>query len=73
MAGLYRIFPTESGGLLFEFTRAGWDYSVEIAPNGQAEIYGIEENGEGEMDTGHLDFESQEFRSQFEHVTGGHQ
>ena len=44
-ASLYRIFPTDVGGLLFEFTRAGWDYSIEIAPDGRAEIYGVEEEG----------------------------
>jgi len=71
MASHYRIFPTEAGGLLFEFARAGWDYSVEISPDGQAEIYGVEDGHAGEMETGSLDFEGPEFRLRFDRVTGG--
>jgi hypothetical protein len=71
MAALYRIFPTEAGGLMFEFVRNGWDYSVEIGPDGRAEIYGVEENGDDEMETGTLDVEGQDFHRWFEQVTGG--
>jgi hypothetical protein len=28
LAGDYRIFPTDPGGILFEFANGGWDYSV---------------------------------------------
>lgn len=51
----YRIFPTSGGGLLFEFSHGGWDYSVEIEPGGGAGIYGIRDDGEGEMEAGVLD------------------
>ena len=60
-AGIYSIFPTENGGLLFEFVHAGWDYSVEIRPDGSVEVYGIELNGTGEMESGPDTFEQMIF------------
>lgn len=71
MAARYRIFPTDVGGVLFEFVQAGWSYSVEIGADGRAEIFGIENEGDGEMETGTLVFESEEFREKFEQVTEG--
>ena len=71
MAGNYRIFPTELGGLLFEFSRQGWDYSIEIGPAGNVEIYGTEIAGDSEMDTEALDASSDEFARQFDGVIGG--
>jgi hypothetical protein len=35
-AASYRIFPTDAGGLLFEFVRSNCDYSFEIGPSGKA-------------------------------------
>jgi hypothetical protein len=71
MAGNYRIFPTELGGLLFEFSRQGWDYSIEISPAGKVEIYGTENAGDNEMDTEALDASSDEFARQLDGVIGG--
>jgi hypothetical protein len=48
MADSYSIFPTDDGGLLFEFVRQGWNHSIEIGPAGKAEIYSSEIDGEGE-------------------------
>ena len=71
MAGSYRIFPTDIGGLLFEFSCRGWDYSIEIGPTGMVEIYGTGTAGDKEMDTEALDGSSEEFARQFALVTGG--
>lgn len=72
LAGIYSIFPTDMGGLLFEFSRRGWDYSIEIGPEGMVEIYGTETAGGKEMDTDALDASGDEFARQFELVTRGH-
>lgn len=42
--GLYFIYPTELGGLLFEFITSvnGWDSSIEFKPDGLIEFMGIE-------------------------------
>ncbi|WPB83149.1 hypothetical protein [Sediminicoccus rosea] len=71
LAGSYRIFPTHAGGLLFEFPQGGWDYSIEIAPGGQGEIYGVESAGDGEMETGVLDVDSEAFQRMFDQAAGG--
>lgn len=71
MAANYSIFPTDIGGLIFEFSRRGWDYSIEIGPTGMVEIYGTETRGANEMDTEALDASSDEFARQFDFVTGG--
>ena len=70
MADSYSIFPTDVGGLLFEFVRLGWNRSIEIGPTGKAEIYSTELDGEGEADTEALDVESAEFIEEFDRVTG---
>lgn len=71
MAAGYRIFPTDAGGLLFEFVRTGWSHSIEIGPGGTAETYGTEITGDGEMDTDALDVNGDEFFQRFEQITGG--
>ena len=49
------IFPTEAGGLLLEFVRAGWDISIEICPDGLAALSCVELSGPGEIDSPMLD------------------
>lgn len=71
MAGSYHIFPTEPGGLLFEFVQSGWDYAIEIGPAGTLGIYGVETGGSADMETAALDADSDEFLQQFDLVTGG--
>jgi hypothetical protein len=51
LAGSYHIYPTDAGGILFEFVHAGWDYSVETGPNGEIEIYGVQVDGPGDLNT----------------------
>lgn len=44
------VYPTDDGGLLFEFTHEGWDYSVEVMPSGTVEIFSVQLHGPGEAD-----------------------
>ena len=46
---LFSIFPTENGGVLFEFSCGEWAYSVEFSAGGLVMFYGIEIAGEGEI------------------------
>lgn len=46
LAKLFRIFPTEDGGISLEFDKAGWSFAVEIMPDGSLEIDGSSENGQ---------------------------
>jgi hypothetical protein len=48
--GLFRLYPTEVGGVLIDFERDGWDFSVEFSPTGGVEMYGIEIDGSQEME-----------------------
>ena len=50
LAGVYRIYPTVLGGILFEFEWNGWDYSIEFSPDGSLEFYGIQIDGDEELD-----------------------
>jgi hypothetical protein len=45
LSGSYHIYPMDDGGLLFEFVHTGWDYSIEIKPQGAIEIYGVQVDG----------------------------
>ena len=51
LAESYHIYPSDAGGVLYEFVHSGWDYSVEIGPNGDIEIYGVQVDGPGDLDT----------------------
>ena len=48
-ASASRIYPTDAGGVLFEFESRGWDYSVEFGAGGSVQFYGIEINGTKEI------------------------
>lgn len=50
LAGAYRIFPTEEGGVLIEFEHNGWDFSLEFSPAGSVEMFGVEIDGLGEKE-----------------------
>lgn len=46
----FRIYPTLEGGVLFELESNDWDLSVEFLPAGNVEVFGIELEGEGELE-----------------------
>ncbi|WP_156943905.1 hypothetical protein [Roseivivax isoporae] len=45
LSELFRIFPTEDGGISVEFDKDGWSFAVEIMPDGSMEIDGSSEDG----------------------------
>ena len=46
LAKVFRIFPTENGGVSLEFDKDGWSFAVEVMPDGSLEIDGSSENNE---------------------------
>jgi hypothetical protein len=50
LASHYGIYPTDAGGLVFEFETRDWDFSVEFGPGGTVELYGVQLNGSEEME-----------------------
>ncbi|OYV35000.1 MAG: hypothetical protein B7Z80_19660 [Rhodospirillales bacterium 20-64-7] len=63
---VFRIFPTEAGGILIDFENGGWDYSIEFSAAGRVEIYGIEIDGSGELEPEEFDFVNEKFLSAFD-------
>ena len=51
LAGACHIYHTDEGGVLFEFVHSGWDYAAEVTPVGGLEIYGVQVEGPGDLDT----------------------
>jgi hypothetical protein len=68
LARLFRIFPTEEGGLSIEFDSSGWSFAVEVAPDGKLEIDGSSENGELFEAASFEDF-SKDFFDSFDRMT----
>lgn len=66
LSGAYKIYPTEDGGVLFEFESNAWDLSVEFGANGSVEIYGIQLNGAGELEPVHFDEVGEDFMKEFD-------
>lgn len=50
LAQQFHIFPTPQGGIMIEFEYAGWDYSVEVDQAGDIEFYGIEIEGDKQIE-----------------------
>jgi hypothetical protein len=46
---VFSIYPTEEGGVLFEFETAGWDLAVEFSATGEVELYGVQVDGDEEI------------------------
>ena len=46
----YLIFPKEAGTILIDFETGGWDYSLEFSSGGTIEMYGIDVEGDLEME-----------------------
>lgn len=66
----YHIYPTEEGGLLFEFVRAGWDYSIEISSAGVLETYGVQIDGDGDVGPTKFDAVTDSFLSFLDNLAG---
>jgi hypothetical protein len=70
LCAAYRIYPTERGGLLFEFESNGWDFSVEFGEDGSVDFYGIEVDGAGEMEPAHFGEVGDDFMREFDGRVG---
>jgi hypothetical protein len=70
LAGTYRIYPTEAGGVLFEFDSNGWDFSIEFRTGGTVEMYGVQVAGDGEMEPHEFSEVGQAFMSEFDRRVG---
>ncbi|MDQ2822767.1 MAG: hypothetical protein M3Y65_20710 [Pseudomonadota bacterium] len=46
---LFKIFPTEEGGISFELESSGWDYTIEFLENGKIQMFGIEIDGDATL------------------------
>lgn len=69
-AGAYRLFPTDNGGVLFEFEKQGWDFSIEFGVGGAVEMYGVRIDGPEEMESQFFTRLDDEFISAFDARTG---
>lgn len=69
---IFRIFPTETGGILIDYDIGGWDYSVEFGASGAAELYGVEIDGSGELEPEGFDFIDEEFLAAFDLTVNAH-
>lgn len=65
-----KIFPTVTGGILFEFVASGWDYSVEVHESGRVEFFGIEIEGVGESDIREFDGITEELLEEIRNLAG---
>ena len=70
LAGSYLIYPTSTGGVLFEFQCNGWDFSVEFNPDGSIEMYGVQIDGPEEMAPIPFERMNDEFIELFDARTG---
>jgi len=68
LAELFRIFPTEEGGVSVEFDKDDWSFAVEIMPDGSMEIDGSSEDGDVFEVQSFSEF-SQEFFKAFDKMT----
>ncbi|HLS68571.1 MAG TPA: hypothetical protein VK035_04460 [Kiloniellales bacterium] len=69
-SGAYHLYPTASGGILFEFEMNNWDLSVEISPEGTFEIYGVEIDGSSELEAQPFKQLDDDFTKIFDDYTG---
>ena len=67
---IVKIYPDETGGVLLELEQNGWDISIEFAPNGSVEIYGIEAEGDGELEPMTFEAVNDEFLAEFDKRIG---
>ncbi len=44
LANIYRIYPTESGGISIEFDIGKWSYAIEVQPQGSVDFFGSSED-----------------------------
>ena len=70
LAGAYKIYPTSEGGILFEFEHGEWAWSVELAASGAVEFYGVQIDGESELEPQGFPAMDDEFLRLFDEKAG---
>jgi hypothetical protein len=70
LAGSCHIYPADDGGLLLELVHAGWDYGIEIGPEGEPTVYGVQVEGPDAIGTRLFAASSHEFMSFLDSLTG---
>jgi hypothetical protein len=70
LASKSRIYPTDAGGVQFEFERNGWDFSLEFHPGGTIEMYGVRIEGIEEMQPQIFERFDESFIRQFDERVG---
>lgn len=68
LAELFKIYPTEDGGVSVEFDKDGWSFAVEIMPDGTLELDGSSEAG-GTFEAQEFDGFSEGFFDAFDQMT----
>ena len=69
LCDLYRIYPTDEGGVLFEIEIRDWDLSVEFLRDGKVQFHGIEIKGERTLEVAVFDTVDERFLSRFNELT----
>ena len=70
LCGAYKIYPSEDGGILFEFKNNGWDISVEFNGDGSIEMYGVEISGINEKEPEQFSGLDNGFMARFDDFVG---
>ena len=69
-ADAYRVYPTDNGGVLFEFEIGDWDLSVEFGVDGSVEMYGVQIDGTDEIESQVFESLNDEFIGVFDARAG---
>ncbi len=69
LCDLYRIYPTDEGGVLFEIEIRDWDLSVEFLRGGKVQFHGIEIKGERTLEVAVFDTVDESLLSRFNELT----
>jgi hypothetical protein len=66
---LYKIYPTDDGGIVLEIDTGVWDLSVEFLHDGKVRFYGIEIEGDRTVGITEFDTIDDQFLAQFDNFT----
>jgi hypothetical protein len=70
LSSTYKIYPMQDGRILFEFEINDWDYSLEFGPGRSIEMYGVEIDGDSEMEPIAFPNLNDDFLKEFNSRTG---
>lgn len=70
LADLYRIFPTEEGGIQFEFVLGEFDFTIEFGADGAVDLFGIALEGSGSLELPRFAVLDAAFLAEFDKLVG---